>query len=556
MQRFSERGSVDEVFTSQMMTLIAQGDQLGSKNEGLRGIKTNNFLPSFFVKSDMEERINRYVEQHLYDWQRRVSKGTRYAAIGALGKRKRCYEEIQEEEEFLSRCTSSVLKKVPLLRDWSELLHHYCDSHDGYYREWSLLRSSSSCSCSSSSSFSSSSSSPHFSLGLPPVPIHQQHPASWGFRSRTSPTLLAEPQAFHPAACSVTIAPLPGALLSRCKGDLDDISIELERAEFLLMQQEMCNTLQLDQLALLVERDALTTSLKERCRGIDEGLISIYNAVLTGRSSSSSCLPRATYVPPFVFTILCIFYNTLMHSRMRDSSHFLGACRLHHVPGGAFIQALKVGDEVEFYEGGLWSIGHITQLRVDNGLLRLVKVAPTNGSPEDKVWIGVEDSRLASVGTHTSLRAYATVESHEVVEETALRGSATVEKEERDDDRHEVTVSNEEGKEERVTGAIVANAEPVIELSMEPALLPDPPQMSIPMRKRRSQRLETLDAAGGTMASSHKRPHKSTERENFEQLRREATPSSAASMNGTAMCCLEPSAEQRFSNASAMSAMS
>lgn len=313
------------------------------------------------------------------------------------------------------------------------------------------------------------------------------------------------------------------------------------------MQQEMCNTLQLDQLALLVERDALTSSLKERCRGIDEGLISIYNAVLTGRSSSSSCLPRATYVPPFVFTILCIFYNTVMHSRMRDSSHFLGACRLHHVPGGAFIQALKVGDEVEFCEGGLWSLGHITQLRVDNGLLRLVKVAPTNGSPEDKVWVGVEDSRLASVGTHTSLRAYATVESGKVVEETALRSSATVEIEERDDGRREVTVSNEERKEERVTGAIAANAEPVIELSLE---------MSIPMRKRRSQRLETLDAAGGTMASSHKHPHKSTERENFEQLRREAAPSSAASMNGTAMCCLEPSAEQRFSNASAMSAMS
>ena len=56
---------------------------------------------------------------------------------------------------------------------------------------------------------------------------------------------------------------------------------------------------------------------------------------------------------------------------------------------------------MEFLDNGNWSAGEVEQTYRDGGLLRAVKVAASGGSVEDKLWIMVEDGRLAPLGTFT-----------------------------------------------------------------------------------------------------------------------------------------------------------
>lgn len=56
---------------------------------------------------------------------------------------------------------------------------------------------------------------------------------------------------------------------------------------------------------------------------------------------------------------------------------------------------------MEFLDNGIWTVGRVEQVHRDGSLLRAVKVAAIGGSIEDKLWIMVEDGRLAPLGTFT-----------------------------------------------------------------------------------------------------------------------------------------------------------
>lgn len=71
------------------------------------------------------------------------------------------------------------------------------------------------------------------------------------------------------------------------------------------------------------------------------------------------------------------------------------------MPFGSFINSLQKLDMLEFLDNGIWTAGQVEQVHRDKGLLRAVKVAASGGSIEDKLWIMVEDGRIAPLGTFT-----------------------------------------------------------------------------------------------------------------------------------------------------------
>jgi hypothetical protein len=87
---------------------------------------------------------------------------------------------------------------------------------------------------------------------------------------------------------------------------------------------------------------------------------------------------------------------------VKDSSHFLGACEIEHVPYGSFVASLKRWDVVDYMDRGVWGRGTIEDLFSDGSLLRAVKVSACHGSMKDKVWLSVEDGCIAPSGTHTT----------------------------------------------------------------------------------------------------------------------------------------------------------
>ena len=197
------------------------------------------------------------------------------AFLRPLPRRGRDYDDVWRETDFLES-SSKARKELRPVADWSELLNGYCDSHDGYYRDWSV------------------SHQQLFKTAYPPPPppVHIQHPACWGRRSDKT----VSPEVSHPASSSESIVPPPGALSS---SDLDDLGIEYERLQFMLLRQELLNYLRLRRLSSLVRSDAMLHPIKERCQRLQQNLVHIHGSILNAeRPARQRTHDARAAVPP------------------------------------------------------------------------------------------------------------------------------------------------------------------------------------------------------------------------------------------------------------------
>ena len=176
-----------------------------------------------------------------------------------LPKRGRDYDDVWRETDYLEN-SSHLRKTLRPIADWSELLNCYCDSHDGYYRDWSV----------------SHQQLPKTKFPPPPPPVQLQHPACWGRRSGGR----INPESIHPASSSSTMVFPPGTFADN---DLDDLDIEYERLQFLLLRQEMINFIRLRRLSSLVRSDTMLQPIKDRCRWLEENLVRIHGSVINAQ---------------------------------------------------------------------------------------------------------------------------------------------------------------------------------------------------------------------------------------------------------------------------------
>ena len=234
------------------------------------------------------------------------------------------------------------------LDDWSELIHAYSDTHDGYYRDWSVyyanhiadllkggkefrtaakksanpavatltVTSSSSDSQSQGSvdhingsgSRGGGNGSGRFSIVPPPVPSSMVHPACWGMHARdvaqevsrdfaaasSSSSSLSSSSAasssiyerIHPGACTTTILDPPGAqAIHHQHDDIDDFSFHNETLLRELRALEASNYVRLQALSKYVEP---TTNRMEHIRAKRLRIGEVISALCTEAGMSDS----------------------------------------------------------------------------------------------------------------------------------------------------------------------------------------------------------------------------------------------------------------------------
>jgi hypothetical protein len=123
-----------------------------------------------------------------------------------LGKRGRLYDEVWDEADYLEKkaaliekCNSSahlVPFRTEVVDNWSQILNHYSDDHDGVYVDWRLDRAHEKCKQKKMNEIYTlkreeeriksqlHSEEEVMCLCPPPVPVSCQHPASWGLHQR------------------------------------------------------------------------------------------------------------------------------------------------------------------------------------------------------------------------------------------------------------------------------------------------------------------------------------------------------------------------------------
>ena len=298
MRGVCQYGLADDEFANILRRTLHDDYRLGDDSPESRsncgGPKTSSggfFLPSELRDEDyIQEIIDELVSGDANEVPVHNGYGdpTQDNYLLSLPRRGRDYDDLWREKDYLD----SNLKAQKLLRlvaDWSELLNGYCDSHDGYYRDWSV----------------SYHQLTNTTFPPPPPPVHIQHPACWGKRTNGA----VAPELFHPASSSDSIVTPPGALSDR---DLDDLGIEYERLQFMLLRQELLNYLRLRRLSSLVRSDAMLHPIRERVQRLQQNLVHIHGSILNAQrparprppdsraalpslsSSGEKSIPRAT----------------------------------------------------------------------------------------------------------------------------------------------------------------------------------------------------------------------------------------------------------------------
>ena len=96
-----------------------------------------------------------------------------------LGKRKRKYSEVWNEEDFIYKSKQS--NKFNLITDWSSLINNYDDNYDGVYKDWSIQQRSLSINKRKKELRKTNDlNNINFEIISPPVPTSIIHPGSWG----------------------------------------------------------------------------------------------------------------------------------------------------------------------------------------------------------------------------------------------------------------------------------------------------------------------------------------------------------------------------------------
>ena len=128
-----------------------------------------------------------------------------------LGKRGRLYDEVWDEGDYLEKksalialCNSSshvIPFRTEVVGNWSQILNHYRDDHDGVYVDWLLDKAHERCKQRQiqevytlkkegeriQSALQNAEEVLH--VFAPPVPVSCQHPASWGLHTRRRGTV-------------------------------------------------------------------------------------------------------------------------------------------------------------------------------------------------------------------------------------------------------------------------------------------------------------------------------------------------------------------------------
>ena len=237
-----------------------------------------------------------------------------------LGKRKRNYLEVWDDEDFVHYTKQQHLFPELPLDDWCALLPTNSESHDGYYREWiyraqernykpnkpykymnintnlrkeHMLAFGDKMKKRDKKSALSlrNSQSAYVAFVPPPVPSAMHHPACWGTHDRnlavhTKPltannnrrsgtTANAQPmvviadlnkpyESVHPAAFTQQTVLPPGAYIGDNVDDCDAFSLELARCLRALEIQDTLNFMHLQTLVSIADKASKVHSLKER----------------------------------------------------------------------------------------------------------------------------------------------------------------------------------------------------------------------------------------------------------------------------------------------------
>ena len=128
-------------------------------------------------------------------------------ANSSLGKRCRSYMDILSEETYLSSMKSSIYFQRPV-SDWSQFLHNYSNELE-LYTDWSdyytpnhNLKSSIKNDINNNIKYNPNN---EVEILVPPVPVHIEHPASFGIQNRCNTETKADFSIIHPACYSSAI---------------------------------------------------------------------------------------------------------------------------------------------------------------------------------------------------------------------------------------------------------------------------------------------------------------------------------------------------------------
>lgn len=326
-----------------------------------------------------------------------------------LGKRKRFYGDIENEQNFLERSRRDC--DLPVISDWSELLKYYDDDHDGSYQRFMIAMSYYQKNQTELLRNKKNIGSRHH-LGLnnptmisPPVPVSLQHPASWGISSRVSMdsfcdknSIMTSKNVFehiHPASLSKSIVMPPGLQTSSyCYENLDDITVFTEMCESELYRIEKNNlelydkllkTSKLSSMRNVLNQERIQLSqLLEKVFVVDElkmasiewypfiplekGVDSITDIVANVKDDTLSAAMKPVLGYPQTSSSMPVNFK-------KNTDVMLGACPARNIRFGDSLLAMKVGDIVEYLLDGMWILVVIKKFRYDCSLLRFIKVS-------------------------------------------------------------------------------------------------------------------------------------------------------------------------------------
>jgi hypothetical protein len=302
MEALCQRGGADEEFCALLRSSlndedVIDNDSLHRKSSLTEAGKTcaqifgeRNPLPAFLNDSSLIAQLTKEVVQEFKltnrATERRDQRSHAMDVLQPLGRRGRDYDDVWREEDFIEKSGLGARGLRPL-RDWSELLNNYSDSHDGYYREWAIVAAS--------EASTGRIGKPTMILVPPPVPVHQQHPGSWGIGARQSLKQL-NVALIHPASCSRTVVQPPGVSSNILSRDLDDLDLDYERLKFSLVRQEMLNAVRLDHLSRLAKSDVALQPIKDKILKLEQDLVSVNNAIVNSQRPVKPKMTRSSSI--------------------------------------------------------------------------------------------------------------------------------------------------------------------------------------------------------------------------------------------------------------------
>lgn len=375
-----------------------------------------------------------------------------------LGKRGRFYLDVWDEEDFVMNMKQET--PIQVIDDWSSLFHSYSEYHDGYYREYmNFLTPNYKKICKVTKKDNQSST---MKIIEPPVPVALQHPASWGIGNRIDPKKLIDSnqfQKYHPAAYSTTIVLSPcvqANIIPKFENeyDIDELTIKWKDTINELQELEIKNYERLIRLEKYSEISIQLESIRAKHCKLQQVLCTSYqaNQYKTSDRYTYAVKPKVKYnvnkEGDVIPTQNCIRHEmklkpsskptranastmTMPIQRSNRKRELIGSLVSEHVEFGNFINTLESGDLVEVFKNDNWTIGKIKSKRFDDDLLlRFLKISLLDCSPEESLWIAVEDSLVAPIGTNTAiplkiLSKYASTSFLDKIETKLLRNRKT-----------------------------------------------------------------------------------------------------------------------------------